>query len=95
MTKKKTLPKELLHESQDDFLDTPITDKEIKAAKTRTNALRHAAYIGGFTQYEIYETLLYLKEDSPRLEELSIQFIKAVGFENLKQIYLQYTRDKI
>jgi hypothetical protein len=94
MTKKNFLPKELLLDSQEDFQDTPLTDKELKAEKARTNAMRHAAYLGGFTQFEIYETLLYLKEDSKRLDKMSMQFLKAVGIENIRRIHQQFMRDK-
>ncbi len=94
MTKKKTLPKKHLSEFQEYFIDKPITLKEIKALSACTSAMRQAAFIGGFTQYEIYETLLHQQEDSERVEKMSINFLNAIGNDNLRRIYLQYVHDK-
>jgi len=94
MTKKKTLQQDVQPEFQDACPSATLEDKEEKALLALNRGMRRAALLGGFSQIDIYETLIYLQEDSPRFIAMKLRFIESIEHKTLVRLVKKYMKDK-
>ncbi|MYN45929.1 hypothetical protein GTP23_12810 [Pseudoduganella sp. FT93W] len=68
-------------------IKTGATEEQKQMSKTAVEEFLHAAYVGGYTQGEILETLLWRGNPDERLGAMVKDACDAVGVPALREIF--------